>query len=80
MPVDPDERERLAAHGRTARRTVVVAWIAATLLGLTFAATTRIGPIVYTVSAHHGVHLGDLVAFATAYAVALVITLRLLTR
>jgi hypothetical protein len=67
-------------YGRTgARRAgVVIAWIAATLLGLTVSATTRMGPIVFTVSAHHGVHFGDLLAFAVAYAAALVITLGLL--
>jgi hypothetical protein len=57
---------------------VVLAWAAATLLGLVVAVTTRIGPVVLTVSARHGVHLGDLLAFAAAYAAAVVITLRML--
>jgi hypothetical protein len=68
--------------GRTpARRAAaVLTWIAATLLGLAVAATTRVGPILLVISANHGVHLGDLVAFAVVYAAALVITLGLLRR
>lgn len=55
---------------------IILVWGAATLLGLGVAATTRIGPILFSVSANHGVHLGDLVAFAAAYGAALVTTLR----
>ena len=74
------EQEEPAGHRRThARRVVViVVWVAATLIGLATAATTRIGPIVLTVSAHHGVHVGDLLAFAAAYSAALAVTLRVL--
>jgi hypothetical protein len=73
------EPERPAASGRRlARRTMLIGvWVAATLFGLGVAATTRIGPIVLTVSTSHGVHLGDLLAFAVAYSAALAITLRL---
>jgi hypothetical protein len=80
MSAEPVEPEPLVVHSRTtARRAgVVVAWIAATLLGLAVAATTRMGPILVTITADHGVHLGDLLAFAVAYAAALVITLSLL--
>ncbi len=59
---------------------VVLLWGAATLLGLGVAATTRIGPVLFTVTDSHGVHLGDLVAFAAAYCAALVITHRVLAR
>jgi hypothetical protein len=58
------------------RGVVVLVWVLATALGLAVAATTRIGPVVLALSRNHGVHLGDLVAFAVVYAVALVITLR----
>lgn len=74
------EGERLARRRPVTRRvTVVAAWVLATLLGLGVAATTRIGPTVLTLSTNHGVHLGDVVAFAVAYAAALMITLRLRT-
>lgn len=53
-------------------------WVLATLFGLGVAATTTIGPTVLSLSYNHGVHLGDLVAFAGAYAVAAVITASLL--
>jgi len=49
-------------------------WVGATLFGLAVAATTRIGPIVMSLSYNHGVHLGDVLAFAGAYAVATVVT------
>jgi hypothetical protein len=80
MSAEPVESEPLAVRGPSpARRAgVVVAWVAATLLGLAVAATTRMGPILFAISANHGVHLGDLLTFAAAYAVALVITLVLL--
>jgi hypothetical protein len=57
---------------------VVLVWAAATLLGVVVAMTTTIGPIVLSVSARHGVHLGDLVTFAAGYAAAALITLRIL--
>ena len=53
-------------------------WVVATLFGLGVAATTTIGPTVLSLSYNHGVHLGDLVAFAGAYAVAAVLTAPLL--
>ncbi|OZM81729.1 hypothetical protein [Pseudonocardia sp. MH-G8] len=62
--------------GRNRRTFLVAAWVGATLLGLALAATTRIGPVLFVLSRNHGVHLGDLVAFAVVYAVVLVITLR----
>ncbi|MFB9387098.1 hypothetical protein ACFFTK_28480 [Pseudonocardia petroleophila] len=53
---------------------VAAVWVAATLFGLLVAATTRIGPIVASLSYNHGVHLGDLLAFAAAYLVAAAVT------
>ena len=62
------------------RTIVALLWGAATVLGTGVAATTRIGPVLFTVSGSHGVHLGDVVAFAVAYAAALVFTRRVLAR
>jgi hypothetical protein len=74
-----DEVEGESRGPVTAARTaLVLVWVAATLLGLAVAATTRIGPVLLTVTARHGVHVGDVVAFVVAYTAALVITLRLL--
>ncbi len=56
---------------------MIPVWVTATLLGLAVAATTRIGPILLTVSHSHGVHLGDVLAFAAAYGAAILITRRL---
>ena len=53
---------------------VVLAWVGATLFGLAVAAETRIGPTVLDLSGTHGIHLGDLLAFGGAYAVAALIT------
>ncbi|MCX6463598.1 MAG: hypothetical protein NTW05_08405 [Pseudonocardiales bacterium] len=52
----------------------VLAWIGATLFGLAVAATTRIGPVVWNLSYNHGIHLGDVLAFAGAYLVAALVT------
>jgi hypothetical protein len=57
----------------------VLAWAGATLFGLLVAAGTRIGPIVVNLSYNHGIHLGDLVAFGGAYALAGLVTLSLVT-
>ena len=53
---------------------MIAVWVTATLLGLAVAATTRIGPTLLTVSSSHGVHLGDVLAFAAAYGAAIMIT------
>ena len=50
-------------------------WGGATALALLFAHTTRVGPAVH-LWASHGVHLGDLGAFAISYAGATSLTLR----
>lgn len=62
---------------RAPRAAVIAVWVTATLLGLAVAATTRIGPVLLTVSSSHGVHLGDVLAFAAAYGAAIMITRRL---
>ena len=68
------EEVRWDGHGqvRSPRTIVTVTWVVATVLGLVAAATTRIGPVLFTVSGSHGVHLGDVIAFAVAYGAALV--------
>jgi hypothetical protein len=61
------------------RRGVLLAlvWGAATAFALAFAALTKIGPVVLTLTARHGLHAGDLVALVAAYSEALVLTRRL---
>jgi hypothetical protein len=78
MEGERGEPDPHAVRGRVrARRGRLIAvWGIATLLGLAVAATTWIGPVVLVLTRNHGVHLGDLVAFAMAYTAALVITLR----
>ena len=49
---------------------VVAVWAAATMFGLAFARWTAVGPVVLILGRGHGVHVGDLVAFAAAYAAA----------
>jgi hypothetical protein len=44
------------------------------MIGLGVAVTTTIGPVVLELSPRHGVHVGDVVAFAVSYAMALAIT------
>ena len=65
----------------TTRRTALILalWGAATAFGLAFAAWTAVGPVLVVVTRGHGVHAGDLVAFAAAYSTAAVLTHRLLT-
>jgi hypothetical protein len=72
-----DEGGRVRASRSAA---VTLVWVAATLVGLVVAATTKIGPVLLTISARHGIHLGDLLAFAVSYATALVITAVVLNR
>ena len=63
---------------RTPRSFLTLLWAAATLLSLVVAGTTRIGPVLLTISGSHGVHLGDVIGFAVAYGAAVVSTLRVL--
>jgi hypothetical protein len=65
---------------RTPRSFLTLLWATATLLGLVVAGTTRIGPVLFTISGSHGVHLGDVVGFAVAYGAALVPTRHVLAR
>jgi hypothetical protein len=55
-------------------------WVAATVFALAIARWTAVGPIVLTLSRGHGVHVGDLVALAAAYAEAALLTRRLRRR
>jgi arginase family enzyme len=59
---------------------VVAVWAAATAFGLAIARWTAVGPVVLILGGGHGVHVGDLVALAAAYAEAVVLTRRLLRR
>ena len=63
----------------TTRRTVLTLalWGAATAFGLAFAAWTAVGPVVLVLTPRHGVHVGDLAAFAAAYTAAAALTRRL---
>ena len=57
---------------------ILVVWGTATMFGLAFAELTRVGPVLLTLSRGHGVHVGDLVAFAAAYSAAVFLTRYLL--
>ena len=59
---------------------VVALWATATAFGLAIGALTKVGPVVLTLAHGHGVHMGDLVALAAAYAEAGVLTRRVLRR
>ncbi len=61
-------------HPRARATVAVLAWIGATLFGLAVAAETRIGPILVSLSYNHGIHAGDILAFAAAYATAALVT------
>jgi hypothetical protein len=51
---------------------LLVAMALATVAGLFIAATTQVGPVLLAVTPHHGIHLGDLAAFAVFYCAAIV--------
>ena len=57
---------------------ILAVWGAATMFGLAFAELTRVGPVLLTLTRGHGIHAGDLLAFAAAYSVAAVLTRYLL--
>lgn len=57
---------------------ILIVWGTATMFGLAFAELTRVGPVLLTLSRGHGVHVGDLVAFAAAYSAAVFLTRYLL--
>lgn len=51
-------------------------WGLATAGGLFVAATTKVGRVVVEVTPAHGVHLGDVLAFGSLYALAGMLTVR----
>lgn len=57
---------------------VAAVWAVATAVGLGFAAVTTVGPVALQLSQNHGVHLGDLIAFAAAYGTAMLATVIIL--
>lgn len=57
---------------------IVVTWAAATLFGLAFAELTKVGPVLVALTAGHGIHVGDLVAFGAAYSAAALLTRQVL--
>ncbi len=61
---------RLLAHWPL----LVVVWGLATAAGLWTAATTAVGPVVLRLTQSHGVHVGDVVAFAVLYGAAALVT------
>ena len=56
---------------------ILVSWGIATAGALAWAWRTTVGPVVFAVSDTHGIHFGDLVGFAIAYAWAIVTTMAL---
>ena len=74
-------RIRTRHHDAVSRPTaVVLAWVAASAFALAIARWTAVGPVVLHLGRGHGVHVGDLVALAAAYAQAAVLSRRLLRR
>ena len=57
---------------------IVVTWAAATFFGLAFAELTKVGPVLVALTSGHGIHVGDLVAFAAAYSAAALLTRQVL--
>jgi len=70
--------ERDRAVGR--RVGLLVTWVLAMLGGLLVASTTKIGPVVLSITENHGVHTGDLVGFALFHGAALLTTVALRPR
>jgi hypothetical protein len=58
---------------------VLLTWTVATAVALAVAWKTKVGPVVFVVSRRHGVHSGDIVAFAVAYVVAAVVSVAVLS-
>ena len=75
--VDAAGRHAAGASSLGAVRAAVIAavWAVATAAALVLAWQTRVGPVIYRLSERHGVHLGDVVGFAIAYAWAAVLTI-----
>lgn len=66
---------RTALAHRWLRVPVLVGiWIGSLAAALAIARFTKAGPILVVVSSRHGVHAGDLVAFAAVFSVAAVLS------
>lgn len=59
--------------------TVAAIWALATAAALAVAWKAHVGVVMFTLSDRHGVHTGDLAAFAVAYAWATVLSLAVLS-
>jgi hypothetical protein len=66
------------AHGWLRVAVLASIWGGAVALGLAAARLTKVGPILFEVSGRHGVHTGDVLAFAFAFTLASVCTAALL--
>jgi hypothetical protein len=60
--------------------TIACIWSGATMLALIVARLTKVGPILFSVTTRHGVHLGDAGAFGIALGVAALMTATLIRR
>jgi hypothetical protein len=58
---------------------ILATWGLATAAALFLAWQTKVGPVVARVSAGHGIHLGDVLAFAIAWSWAAIISVILLS-
>lgn len=68
-PRSDDRSRRRAPVPR--RLVLILAWTLATVVGVLVAGETKIGPVLLTLSRNHGVHLGDVLAFAGCYGLVL---------
>jgi hypothetical protein len=66
------------AHGWLRVAVLAVIWGGAVAVGLAAARLTKLGPILFEVSGRHGVHMGDVLAFAFTFTLAAVCTAALL--
>ena len=66
------------AHGWLRVAVLAVIWGGALAVGLVAARLTKVGPILLEVSGRHGVHTGDVLAFAFSFTVAALCTAALL--
>ncbi len=58
---------------------ILISWGLATAAALFLSWQTKIGPVVAQVSHRHGIHLGDVLAFAIAWSWAGIVSLALLS-
>ena len=59
---------------------VLMVWAVAVAAVLLTAVDTRVGPVLFTISRRHGVHLGDVLVLLAAAAIAAVLTWLLLRK